>query len=308
MTGGISVSVQAAPNDAASWIALAQRVEALGFTGLFVADHPGSGPAPFVALAAAAAVTRRITLGTYVANAGAWEPLALASEVATLDVVSGGRAILGVGAGHTPAEWRMRGLPYPTPGGRVDRMVELVDATRALLAGEQVTLDGEHVALVEARLDEPTPVQRPIPLLVGGSGRRVMAYAAEHADIVGLAGLGRTLEDGHRHEVRWRDSQIDETIQRVHAAARAAGRSPALEALVQHVEVADDADAAAAAFAAEVPGLEPADLLGAPFVWIGTVEQIADRLRGHRERWGITRYVIRPPAIDTAVEVLARLR
>lgn len=308
MTGGISVSVQAAPSDAASWIALAQRVETLGFAGMLVADHPGSGPAPFVALAAAAAVTRRITLGTYVANAGAWEPLALASEVATLDVVSGGRAILGIGAGHTPAEWLMRGLPYPTPGGRVDRMVELIDATRRLLAGQQVDLDGAHVALAAAKLDEPTPVQRPIPLLVGGSGQRVLTYAAEHADIVGLAGLGRTLEDGHRHEVRWRDAQIDDTIQRVHAAARAAGRSPALEALVQHVEVTDDADAAAAVFAEEVPGLEPADLLGAPFVWIGTVDQIADRLRGHRKRWGITRYVIRPPAIDAAVDVLARLR
>jgi alkanesulfonate monooxygenase SsuD/methylene tetrahydromethanopterin reductase-like flavin-dependent oxidoreductase (luciferase family) len=67
-------------------------------------------------LAAAAAATSRIRLGTYVVNAGAREPLHLASEVATLDVVSGGRAVFGAGAGHTPAEWTMFGRPYPSPG------------------------------------------------------------------------------------------------------------------------------------------------------------------------------------------------
>lgn len=307
MTRDVACSVQAAPTDGASWIELAKRVESLGFVGLLVADHPGSGPAPFVALAAAAAATARITLGTYVANAGVWEPVALASQVATLDVVSDGRAILGLGAGHTPAEWQMRGLDYPTPAGRVERMIELTNTTTRLLAGDEVSFDGAHVTLVEAKLDRPEPVQRPIPLLIGGGGRRVMRYAAEHADVVGLTGLGRTLEDGHSHEVHWSDTQLDESIGRVHAAARAAGRSPALEALVQHVEVTDDAEAAATALAAQVPGLSPADVLGAPFVWIGTVDEITDRLRGHLERWGIDRYVIRPPAIDDAIQLLARL-
>ena len=118
------VSVQAAPRDGKSWIALARRIEEIGFEGLFVADHPGTAPAPFVALAAAAAVTDRIELGTYVVNAGAWEPLALANEVATLDLVSDGRAVLGIGAGHTPVEWTSVGRAYPTAGQRVDRMVE----------------------------------------------------------------------------------------------------------------------------------------------------------------------------------------
>ena len=77
-------------------------MERAGFDGLYIGDHPGSGPAPFVALAAAAAVTERIQLGTCVLNAGVWDPVTLAGEVATLDVLSGRRAVLGVGAGHTP--------------------------------------------------------------------------------------------------------------------------------------------------------------------------------------------------------------
>jgi len=110
----VRVSVQASPRDRASWLGLARDVEAAGFHALYAADHPGSTASPFVALAAAAAVTERIQLGTCVVNAGVWEPLALASEAATLDVVSGGRAVLGVGAGHTPREWTATGRRFPT--------------------------------------------------------------------------------------------------------------------------------------------------------------------------------------------------
>jgi len=98
-------ALQAQPTDAADWLDLARRAEAAGFDTLLAADHPGSCAAPFVALAAAAAVTTTIRLGSYVANAAVREPILLAADVATLDVVSGGRALLGLGAGHTPAEW-----------------------------------------------------------------------------------------------------------------------------------------------------------------------------------------------------------
>ena len=86
------------------------------------ASRPSSSPTtpvsprpPFVALATAAAATSKIRLGTYVVNVGVRDPLQIATDVATLDVVSGGRAQLGIGAGHTPAEWTMTGTPYPSP-------------------------------------------------------------------------------------------------------------------------------------------------------------------------------------------------
>ena len=306
MATPLSIRVQADPARVEDWGMFARRIEHLGFEGLSVADHPGSGSAPFVALAAAAAVTERIDLTTYVANAGLWDPIALASSVATLDVVSGGRAVLGVGAGHTPAEWLGQGVDYPSPGARVDRMIEATDATRQLLAGDEVTLAGVHVTLQQARLDAPRPVQRPVPLLVGGSGRRVLAYAAEQADVVALAGLGRTLPDGHRHEVRWQPAQIDDTIEHVRTIARAGGRTPPMEALVQHVEITGEPEAAAARLCEQVPDLTVEDALAAPFVWIGTADEIASRLDAHRGRWGITRYVVRADAVDAATEVRER--
>jgi probable F420-dependent oxidoreductase len=303
----ILVSVQGQPTDAATWLDLARRVDAAGFATLYVADHPGSSPAPFVALAAAAGVTERVALGTCVANAGLWEPIALASEVATLDVVSGGRALLGLGAGHTPAEWAAVGRTIPSAGARVDRLEQVTDAVARLLTGEEVTVAGPHVRAAGARLTEPRPVQDRVPLMVGGAGARVLAHAAAVADVVGVTGMGRTRADGHRHDVAWSESELERSFGALRAAIAAAGTAPAIEALVQHVEVTDDRRAAAERRAGLIGGVEPDDLLDVPYVWIGTVDQIVDQARRHRERWGVDRYVVRPAALDVATEVLQLL-
>jgi probable F420-dependent oxidoreductase len=303
----IAMSVQARPVAGASWLELAREVDRSGFDSLYVADHPGTTAAPFVALAAAAAVTERIRLGTCVANAGTWEPLALAAAIASLDLVSSGRAVLGVGAGHTPAEWTMRGLPLPAASERVDRMIELVTAVRSLLAGETVSITSDQMALVDAALTDPRPVQQQVPLLIGGNGPRVLSYAAREADIVGVSGLARTLADGHTHEVEWSTADLDRTFDLIAGTTKAAGREPVIEALVQHIEITVDAEASAASLADLVPGATPIDLLDAPFTWIGTTEEIADELGRHRDRWGVTRYVIRQEYIEAAKEVLPAL-
>jgi alkanesulfonate monooxygenase SsuD/methylene tetrahydromethanopterin reductase-like flavin-dependent oxidoreductase (luciferase family) len=114
MPGKISFAVQAAPTDAGAWVSQARRVEAIGFEVLCAADHPGVTVSPFVALAAVATETRSVGLGTAVVNAGVREPFDIASDVASLDLLSGGRAFLGLGAGHTPSEWSAVGRPYPS--------------------------------------------------------------------------------------------------------------------------------------------------------------------------------------------------
>ena len=303
----IGVSVQGRPRDRTSWLALVQSVEDAGFGALYVADHPGTGAAPFVALAVAAAVTDRIRLGTYVANAATWNPVALASEVATLDVVSGGRAILGIGAGHTPTEWTSVGQPFPSPGQRVDRMIEVVRATRALLAGEVVTTHGTHVILHEAELSEPRPLQDPVPLLIGGNGDRVLRFGATSADRIGITGLTRTLADGHHHEVEWSARGLDRIIGLIAHATEVAGRSPVIDALVQHVQITDDAERAAVALTEYIPGASVVDLLATPFVWIGTIDEIAGRIRTLCNEHGISHYTIRDRAIRDVQQILEAL-
>jgi len=276
-------ALQAAPDTADAWLDLARQAEQIGFEALYVADHPGSTVAPFVALAAAAAVTSRIRLGSYVVNAGIREPILIAGDVATLDVVSGGRAILGLGAGHTPAEWAAVGKVRPGVRARVDHCIAVAEQTRRMLDGEG--------------MEKPRPVQDRVPLLIGGGNTRLLGWAAEHADIIGLGGLGRTLDDGHSHEVRWHTDQVD-------AQVELAGGTPT-EALVQLVEVTDDAGAVYAKWA-EDTATPAEDLAAAPFMLVGTIEEIAAKIKAVESRWGITRFAVRRPALDLVSALLSR--
>lgn len=302
----VTFSIQASPSDATSWCELARRAESAGYDALLVGDHPGVRATPFVALAAAAAVTSTVRLGSYVANAGVREPALLAADVATLDLLSDGRALLGIGAGHTPVEWRAVGRERPDVAGRVRRCIAVAEAVRALLAGDEVTVDSADLTMYGARLDRPRPVRPRIPLTVGTANTELLRWAGAHADVVGLTGFGRTLADGHDHDVRWRTAQIEAQVAAV--AAGAAGRAdpPALEALVQQVVVTDDAEAAAAR-SAEETGLTVDELLASPFVLIGTPDEIVAAVAAHRRRWGVTRYVVRADALEPLAPLLPRL-
>jgi len=228
-------------------------------------------------------VTSRIRLGSYVVNAGIREPILIAGDVATLDVVSGGRAILGLGAGHTPAEWAAVGKVRPGVRARVDHCIAVAEQTRRMLDGEG--------------MEKPRPVQDRVPLLIGGGNTRLLGWAAEHADIIGLGGLGRTLDDGHSHEVRWHTDQVD-------AQVELAGGTPT-EALVQLVEVTDDAGAVYAKWA-EDTATPAEDLAAAPFMLVGTIEEIAAKIKAVESRWGITRFAVRRPALDLVSALLSR--
>jgi len=265
---------------------------------------------PFVALAGAASVTTTLRLGTSVVNCGVREPFDIASDAATLDLISGGRALLGLGAGHTPSEWHALGRAYPSASERIERFAALIPVVQRLLAGETVTSDAPQFRLVDARLDfAPGDA---IPLLVGGNSPALVRIGAAHADIVEIGGLGRTLPDGHFHEPRWTTEQTDRVVDAFHAAAGA--RMPRLGALVQFVAVTDRAEAATArlraSLASHIPGAAlptMGDLLAAPFVLIGTVEEITSKLLAARDRWGLVRYTVRATAIDDIVEVMTAL-
>ncbi|MGW0249703.1 TIGR03621 family F420-dependent LLM class oxidoreductase [Nocardia goodfellowii] len=304
----VTFSIQGNLAGVESWTEFAQACERDGFDTLLLPDHPGACAAPFVTLAAAAAVTQRIRLGTNVINGGLWEPLPLAVEVATLDLLSGGRVDFGVGAGHNPFEWSMQGAERPSASARIARMIELTDLTRSLLAGEKISAEGDYFTLREAELAVPRPVQQRIPLRVGGNNPHLLRYAAATADIIDFTGLGRTLADGRNHETRWGVSQIDDQVDLVRQAAAAAGRAPHFEVLVQHLEITDDAEAAAATLAAEVTGSTAQDLLDAPYVLFGTLDELRAEILRHQKRWGFDNFVVRGAHRAAAARLLAALR
>lgn len=286
---------------------LARRLESAGFRGLVMGDHPGSGASPWPALGSAADVTKALRLGTYVAQAGVREPMHVAADAATLDILAPGRVLLGIGAGHTPREWEDIGRHRPAPRERAERLAEFVDAVAGLLKGETVTWEGPHLALRGSRL-EGLPVGGRVGLVVGGGHPEVLRADARRADVVSLSGLGRTLPDGHLHEVRWSVADLQRQLRLVRDEARRAGNALVVEALVQMVTVTENRAASIQEITGRLRGASADDVARTPFLLIGSYEQMAAQLLAQAEEFGISSYVVREPAVPHIERVQALLR
>jgi alkanesulfonate monooxygenase SsuD/methylene tetrahydromethanopterin reductase-like flavin-dependent oxidoreductase (luciferase family) len=164
--------------------AMARAAEEAGLASVWVGDHllyrddgrPERGPwDAWTQLAALAACTERVALGPLVAATAFHPPGIVARMAATIDEVSGGRFVLGIGAGWNETEFRAFGIPFDR---RVARFAEAFAIIRRLLAGERVTADGEFHRVEDAVLLPPPA--RPVPLMVGASGPRMLAIALPH--------------------------------------------------------------------------------------------------------------------------------
>jgi probable F420-dependent oxidoreductase len=185
------------------WADRARRIESLGYSSLVTPDGLRYTLAPLPALAFAAAATRALRVGTYVIANDFRNPLLLAKDAATLDVLSGGRFELGLGAGRPDAaeDNRMMGLGFDAGGVRVSRLAESLALLKAILAGEPATASGPHYAVAGAEIS-PRPAHRP-PILVAGNGRRLLSLAAREADIVALGVAPTAPEAAVAEKVGW---------------------------------------------------------------------------------------------------------
>ena len=282
----------------------ARRAEATGFDLVYTGDHLGEEPGPLALLAGLAAATSSVRLGTLVLNADWYSPALLARDVATIDHLSGGRLEIGLGAGHTPQEHTAVGRAIDPAAVRKARLAELVEILRGLLDGREVTFDGAHHRVHGLRT--LAAAQPRLPILVAGRGTSLLTHAARHADAIGLAGLGRTLPDGHRHEVRWSVATLEAELATIAAAAGPRAADLELSALVQVVRITGDRRAAAEEVAGMAPGLTPDVALATPYLALGTVGEVAEQVLAARERWGITSFAVRDA--EAFAPVIARLR
>jgi F420-dependent oxidoreductase-like protein len=179
-----------------------------GLDTVWVADHllqadPTAGPdetemyEAYTVLGYLAARTERVRLGTMVTAASLRPPALLVKAVTTLDVLTGGRAWLGIGAGYHGDEAQALGLPLPPPAERFDRLEETLQIATRMWAGDEAPFEGKHYRLVRPQ-DSPGPVQRPHPpILIGGTGeRRTLRLVAQYADACNLFDVpdgGRTI-------------------------------------------------------------------------------------------------------------------
>lgn len=195
------------PNPAQPWadvLEVVRHAESTGWDGVYVADHfmgDAGGSAveeptleATAALPALAVATERVRLGTLVLGNTYRHPAVLASWAATVDQLSGGRLLLGVGAGWQENEHQQYGIRLPPPGERIDRFEEACQVWNGLLRQPTTTLAGTHYQLTDA-ICEPKPVQQPLPLLIGGKGDRMMGVVARHADEWNMWGLADAIAE-----------------------------------------------------------------------------------------------------------------
>jgi probable F420-dependent oxidoreductase len=293
-------------SDPRSWAALARRCEDLGYDVFTVADHFDDQLAPMPALMAAADATTTLRVGAMVLCNDYRHPVVLAKEAATIDVLSGGRLELGIGAGWMASDYEHAGLSFDTPRERIERLAESVTIIKQLLRGERCDFEGAHYS-VRGLVGTPIPSQRPHPpILIGGGGRRVLTLAAREADIVGLSTV---MASGSIDVAVAASATADAVDERVTWIRDAAGpRWDALELQVRvHLVVVTDRRREVAEQLAAGFGLTTAQALATPHALAGTPDEIADALLERRERWGISAIGISVEALDDLAPVVERL-
>jgi probable F420-dependent oxidoreductase len=303
--------LQLAALPASDLLDAARQAEASGYSTLYVPDHwayerqAGGGLdesanawEATTILGALAAVTTRVRLGALVLCNLFRHPATTAQAMVTLDHVSGGRALLGIGAGWTKAEFDMMGMAFPDVTLRLRMLDEAVQAVKALWTAPRTTFAGECYRLTDAFLT-PRPVQTPHPpVMLGGSGQGLLRIAARHADHVNVisdAGRAGTILMSEVAKVT--EEGFQRKLDFVRAEARAAGRDPDAITFSSTIfmPMITESEAQAHDVAANLGGmlgLDAEQVQRMPMALVGTPEQCVAELRRRERAWGTRHYVM----------------
>lgn len=299
------------------FVKLAQKAEELGYDSFMIPDHVGNQVGPIAALGALAVATDKIRIGTAVLANGFRHPAILAKDATTIDVLSGGRLELGIGAGWMKDEFDQAGIAYERPGARIAKLEESLQILDTLLRGQECNFEGEYYRISGLK-GSPRPRQGPRPpIAVGGGGPKMLALAAKYADIVSVAPpstkegkmllSGITMEataarvDGIRAAAgdRFKDIELNWTITAVMPTEdREAMAEMALGAIANGYPPNIEADVT----------LTAADILDSPYLAIGTYDEIADQIRRVRDRTSMSYVGIFPTQMEAFAPVIDLLK
>jgi probable F420-dependent oxidoreductase len=290
--------------------ARAKRAEQMGYHALVIPDHLLGQLSPTVALATVAAATETVRLAAFVHNNDLRHPAVLAQDLASLDVLSGGRVDVAIGAGWNKPEYDAIGLPFdPTPV-RQARLAEAIAVLKGAFSGEPFSFAGEHYTVTDYT-GQPVPVQRPHPpFFVGGGGRRTLTLAGEQADIIGLAP-----RITRKATVDTPSLTLAATREKIDWVRQAAGdRFDALEFNIYPsgypVTVTDDLRGEARKVIDHLRSrtgveLTEQEVIDSPHLFIGSVDRLVEKFLQLREELGITSILLGD--IDELAPVLERL-
>ena len=285
--------------DGAAWAEYARRVEGAGVGALLIRDHFSAGAfgqqlAPFSALAAAAAVTTDLRVGTMVLSNDFRHPAIVAHEAASLHHLSGGRFELGIGAGWYQPEYRAAGIPFDAAGRRIARLEESLSIIKSLLAGNPVHHSGAEYQIDGLDLDVMPERHGSPRLLIGAGGPRMLGIAARYADIVGLLPAPIKGSEDRDDPADRLPAAFDQKLGVLRSAAGDRFGALELSALASFIITAQRrADTEDLIARRGWSGLDAETVWEMPTVFIGSVAQIRDDLRARYDRFGLS-YLITP--------------
>ena len=268
----------------------ARTAEALGYDEFYSLDHIGNVD-PFVPLMVVAEATETMRVGPLVSNNELHHPVLLARTAATVDRMTGGRLVLGLGAGYAQAELDAAGIELRPPATRVSRFEESVSVLRQLLDTGRATADGFHEVSIEDL--GVTPAQDRVPFLIAARGRRMIDIAARHADIFQFTGIVHRA-DGTRSYTGFRLSDFAERSERIRRAAGERYDEIELSVVVLRSHVGRQADEQIGSVARELE-VDGSLLEESPFLLFGSVDQVVEKLHRLREEHSVSHYVVRDP-------------
>jgi probable F420-dependent oxidoreductase len=282
----------------------------LGVTTFVLPDHlvPQLSPIPY--LATVAALTERIRISAFVHNNDLRHPAVLAQDLASLDVLSGGRLDVAIGAGWNEPEYAAIGLPFDPIGIRQARLTEAIAVIKGCFGPEPFSFQGEHYTIADYDA-YPKPVQQPhVPFFIGGGGRRTLELAAREADIVGLAPRILSGQRADPNSITW--AATEEKIGWVREAA--GDRFPDLSFNVYPsqwpIVVTDDVHAEARKVIDRMrertgQELTERDVIDSPHIFIGSIDRFVEKFSELRERLGINSFLV--GSLDELGPVVERL-
>lgn len=280
--------VSSGASSRAAWVALARRVEALGYSSLLMPDRLGTPMAPFTALAIAAEVTTTLRIGSHVFANDYRHPVMLAKEAATLDLLSNGRFELGLGAGVGPPDYDQMGLPLDSPGTRVSRVAEALQIIKQFFTEEVVNFSGTHYTVTGLR-GLPKSVQQPHPpIFIGSTGQRMLTLAAREADSIAPE-IRPTPPDGNAT-----DASVEDKLAWIRAAAGARWAHLELCETIFNIVITDSPIAAA-----------PHPWLTRPQLAM-TTDQAVAYLQAQHERFGFSYFHLSEGLLENFAPVVAR--
>ncbi len=295
--------------DATAWRRLVSRLDEEGYDLLHMPQHRGTkGFSPLVALAVVATLSQRLRVGTLVLDNESVHPAIIARDAATLDLLSGGRLELGIGAGWLEADHVSIGQDFASVGTRVERLDEAIDVLRACWSGDTANHEGKHYVLRDAPND-PKP-SRPggPPILVGGGGKRVLSLAARKADIVSFVPNMSAGKVGRESAANATGAATAEKLAWVHEAAGQRISEIELHTNLTNVFVTDDRRSTMEKVARGYGLDDPVAALDIPHVVIGTVAQCVEQLLERRAATGISHFTVFEANLDAFSPIIAELR